>query len=187
MTKKSKTYNWRLWLTVGAIVIFGTVALVLQGLTMVAGMKVWGPAIAVGLAAGAYGALNCLKRGVASKLHLVLSVLGTAAATTTAVGCLIFGVNYYGRHTSQATELHATVTAKYTKTRTRNVGTGRRFSRGGHREKYKVYYITAELPDGRSKDFQLTLSRYNSIKSGKPIAVTLTPGLLGMDVVELRK
>ncbi|WP_370519163.1 hypothetical protein, partial [uncultured Duncaniella sp.] len=52
-------------------------------------------------------------------------------------------------------------------------------------EPYKVYFMEVRLPDGTSKNLQISLQSYNRLKAQKTRTTILkmTPGALGMTIV----
>ncbi len=93
----------------------------------------------------------------------------------------IYGINRAFPRQSTIWETEAVVEHKYTKTRHHRQRVSRRVYKQG--APYKVYYIGLELPDGRRKDMQVTASRYNRIRSGSTIPLTLQKGFFGMTII----
>lgn len=93
----------------------------------------------------------------------------------------IYGINRAFPRQSSIRETEAVVERKYTQTRHHRQRVSRRVYKQG--APYKVYYIGLELPDGRRKDMQVTASRYNRIRSGSTIPLTLQKGFFGMTII----
>lgn len=107
-------------------------------------------------------------------IHTVC-VAGIAAA-------LVFSLNYFGSDKSSESVVTAKVVNSYSKTRYHTRRIGRRLS--GRGNPYKVYYIEAELPDGRKKEFSVTLSQFNEARRSSRMRLDIEEGLLSMPVIK---
>lgn len=101
--------------------------------------------------------------------------------SATLAGGLLFSLNYFASDADSEQEITATVVRKYTKERRRTQRSGRRHYSTG--ETYHVYYADLSLPDGRTKSMQITLSRYNRLRTGSHTTLHLQRGLLGIPVI----
>lgn len=101
------------------------------------------------------------------------------AITAAVTGFGVLAVNRYGADLTQTEETQCEVVRKYSEQH--QSGSGRRHS--GSWRTYTTWHVGLLLPDGRQKDFQVTLSRYNKIKTGSMIHMTIAPGMLGMPVI----
>ncbi len=117
-----------------------------------------------------------------STTKFILKYLTYSVCITGVIAGLIFSLNYLCSDTSSQTTVSAKVIEKYTKTRYHTKRVGRRYT--GQGKPYKVYYIVAELPDGRTKEFGLTLSQYNRTRRNSEIQLTLETGLLSIPVIK---
>ncbi len=95
---------------------------------------------------------------------------------------LFYILNFYNTDAASVREYSAPVIRKYTQDRyhTRRVSRNR-VVRG---DKYRVYFITIELPDGRLKKIEVSLSQYNRIKTEKQLSLQLETGLFGVPVIK---
>ncbi len=95
---------------------------------------------------------------------------------------LVFSLNYFCSDKSSESEVTAKVINSYSKTRYHTRRIGRRLS--GRGTPYQVYYIEAELPDGRRKEFSVTLNQYNEARRSARIRLDIENGLLSMPVIK---
>lgn len=93
----------------------------------------------------------------------------------------IYGINRAFPRQSTIWETEAVVERKYTKTRHHRQRVSRRVYKQG--APYKVYYIELDFSDGRRKEMQVTVSRYNRIRSGSTMPLTLQKGFFGMTII----
>lgn len=93
----------------------------------------------------------------------------------------IYGINRAFPRQSSIWETEAVVERKYTKTRHHRQRVSRRVYKQG--APYKVYYIELDFSDGRRKEMQVTVSRYNRIRSGSTMPLTLQKGFFGMTII----
>ena len=99
-----------------------------------------------------------------------------------AVGAfVVLGGNYYGASTASDYTDTITIVNRYSEKRDtyRSVGRNRRV-KSGTRTDYKV---TVQLPDSISRNWTITLSRYNKVRVGQTYQVTMRRGLLGYPVI----
>lgn len=92
------------------------------------------------------------------------------------------GLNYWGADPAAVHEEKAEVVRKYTRERSRTRRVGRRYVATG--EKYHVYYIVVEFPDGRTKDMEIPFDRYRRLRTGSRITYHMAPGLLDLPVIK---
>ena len=97
----------------------------------------------------------------------------------------ILGSNYYGADTATAHSVNAVVESRYSKERQRTRRINRRIYGTG--QTYHVYYMLLRFDDGRTKERQISLKRYNSIRKGDTIAMSACRGLLGMPVISAKE
>lgn len=114
-----------------------------------------------------------------SRLTNILLHLGCVWAI---IYFLILFINMKGVDPSSAQTLTATIERKYSKEHTRN--SGRRHRAQTH---YFTYHATLLLPDGRRKERQIQLDRFNRLRTGAEVDVTVSRGLLGMQVIHVEK
>ena len=102
-------------------------------------------------------------------------------------GCLIyFGVleaNYlYPGQGDKMQQVAVTVEKKYTKehTRVRRLRKGVTVPAG----KYKTYHAEFVFADGRTKDIEMPLKTYNSLRQGAEMDISLSTGILGWPVID---
>lgn len=93
----------------------------------------------------------------------------------------IYGINRAFPRQSSIWETEAVVERKYTKTRHHRQRVSRRVYKQG--APYKVYYIELDFSDGKRKEMQVTVSRYNRIRSGSTMPLTLQKGFFGMTII----
>ena len=166
-----------------AICILGLVSIVLQGMTLVSWYSIWVPALIVAAGWGIGRALRYHREGRYDGFQAcIFAIIGTLAVSTALVAAVL-GTNYLGRNKAEVRQVEATVVNKYSETRTQRERRGRHYT--GRQHTYQVYYIILELPDGRHKELQVTLEKYNRTKLSQQINTNLTPGFLGMDIFEI--
>lgn len=111
-----------------------------------------------------------LKTGVTTYL-IHLAAAGIIAFTG------IMSLNHFLPGTNEHHE-DGIVVQKYTKTR--NQGSGRR---GRRMRKVTDYYICVQLPDSTRMEQSVSIERYNHIRSGAKIDLTVRTGFLGWRIV----
>lgn len=93
----------------------------------------------------------------------------------------IYGINRAFPRESTRHEIEAVVERKYTKTRHNRQRVTRHVYKQG--APYKVYYLCIQLPDGRTKELQVTLTRFNHTRSGSSIPLSMQQGFFGMTII----
>ena len=178
---KSRTVTLVAIFMVAAAALGMSVAL--QGVTLV---EWWLPALACLVVAVLPG---MLLRGLARRLTgSAKGWLNVAVATALAFVVLLgafYTLNFYGAEPSSATTCEAHVTAKSTGERRQTRRVGRHRVASGPVQ--TVYYITATLPDGRSKRFEVSVSEYARTRTGATIDLTVEKGMLGAPVIVNRR
>lgn len=107
-------------------------------------------------------------------------------ALTGAALLAIMALNYYGADRASTHEETVTVESRYIKERQRTRRINRRvYTASG--EKYNVYYICVRFGDGRTKEMQVSASRYRQLRVGAQIMLPMSRGLLGMTIIDRRK
>ncbi|MDE6097966.1 MAG: hypothetical protein K2L80_09780 [Muribaculaceae bacterium] len=102
---------------------------------------------------------------------------------TVFVSGMLLGLNFVLADTECLPVVEAEVAAKYSETRYRSRRVGRnRYVKG---EPYKVYKVEFVLDDGRSKKFQVPLSRYNRLRQGSVAELHMGGGALGIPIIAL--
>ncbi len=165
------------------ICVAGGGAAALQARTLVHWYSIWGPATIIGITFAVSRALRLYKEKRYDVSQSLLYGFILAAVLTSALGAATLGLNYIGRKEEKTRHIEATVVNRYSATRTQSSRRGRRTY--GPRHTYKVYYITIQFPDGRVKDRQVSLEKFNSTKTAHKLPATVTPGLLGMDIINV--
>jgi len=95
----------------------------------------------------------------------------------------IYGINRAFPRESAGHEIEAVVERKYTKTRHHRQRVSKFVYKQG--PPYKVYYLNLQLPDGRTKELQVTLSCYNRTRSGSSIPLLMQQGFFGMTIIDI--
>lgn len=146
----------------------------------------WGPALASAIVALAlWLPLANTWRRVLPGQKTVWQMAAHAFAATGTVLFAIMALNYYGADSTSTHTEKATVVNRYVKERqqTRRIRS-RVYSTG---KKYNVYYMTLRFDDGRTKEMQITASRYNRVRVGRQLSFPVSRGLLGMPVIKGNK
>lgn len=108
-----------------------------------------------------------------------VNILLHIAGATAIFYFLILFINFKGANFSRGKYVEVTVEKKYTKEHTRSGRRGRRDT------KYNTWHYMISFPDGRTKEVQVSLDRYNRIRTGSKLEVETAKGLLGMDVFKI--
>lgn len=95
--------------------------------------------------------------------------------------CGFYTLNYHFSDNSTRLKYEAPVIRKFSQERLRNKRVGRRVYCS---EKYKVYFIEIELPDGKTKKIEKSLGEYMKIKKGRKISIYEEKGLWGIKVIK---
>lgn len=114
-----------------------------------------------------------LNRLVAFLIHMVTLTSVTLFA--------IFALNYFCANEDSAKDHEAVVVSRYSEEHTSG-STGRRHHHT--QRKYRVYYIRLRFDNGRTKDVQISLNRYNRTRIGEKYTIKVSDGLFGMPVVK---
>lgn len=93
----------------------------------------------------------------------------------------IYGINRAFPRESTRHEIKAVVERKYAKTRHHRQRVSRNVYKQG--TPYKVYYLSLQLPDGRTKELQVPLTRFNRTRSGSSIPLSMQQGFFGMTII----
>lgn len=121
------------------------------------------------------GALTRLKSRV---INYLIGAIFALAVTTGA----FYSINYYCSDATTGEKCDAHVTGKYSQERHRSRRVGRgNYVRG---EKYMVYYMTIELPDGRRKDIGLSAGEYVKTRVGQEISLSVETGYFDIPVIK---
>ena len=115
--------------------------------------------------------------------YKAINFLCHVVATTAISTAIILSANYFLRDEELTRTETAPVERIYTETRYHRKRISRKvYTRG---EPYKVYFMEVRLPDGTSKNLQISLQSYNRLKAQKTRTTILkmTPGALGMTIV----
>lgn len=168
-----------IYLSITAIMLLAGGSYAYLGLTMVEPWKPIVVAAVIGLIPPAIVATR-RRTSLAGLLKLLYIWVMTTAVSLFVLLCL----NYHcGPSSSEHTET-ITIERKYRETRYRTQRVRKNVSRRG--EPYSVYFIDARFDNGRVKTFGVTLSRYNSIKTGATLKLDMRQGLLGLPVITTR-
>ncbi len=158
-------------------------------------VKIWG-AVLVGLALVGWG-VCLLDRTLVEWWRPVAWAAGGAIVagavggrrrlmvmTVTAVVLFwgLLALNYYESDLASEHTERVTVLCKYSKERHRTRRVRNRVVSTG--EKYYVYYLSMQFADGRIKDRQVPLSRYNRVRQGSELELTMARGLLDWPVIK---
>lgn len=190
MTKK-KTSGWRTFsiITVSlAVIIFYGVAVTLFAMTLVKPVLIIGVSIVL---AAVSAIVFWQKWGILTHTaNIVVNILCHIVAVTGLFMAVILSVNYFSRYSSETVTVRAEVVKVYSETRYRSKRVARnRYIRG---EPYQVYFMDVRLHDGRVRQRSISLKRYNRYartshlrrKHADSVEIMLTPGALGMTIIE---
>lgn len=175
----SLTITKRILVAIFAIIAY-SIAVYFGGKTL---YNLWIPwTIAIVIASGCVALLRKYLKTDTSTIKSILNFIIHTVCVTGLVAGLIFSLNYAYSDNSAESTVSAKVINKYSQTRYHTKRVGRRYT--GQGRPYKVYYIVAELPDGRTKEFSQTLSQYNQTDLNSKIQLSIEPGLLSMPVIK---
>lgn len=169
-------------LTTAVILLLG-LASVLQQHTLI---DWWIPAGACGLLALPCGYL--LKRLIYQLTHFKKAIWNILAGVVLSFSVFIglfYSLNYYNSHEDTAQEYSAPIVNKYTEEHYQVKRVSRNRVRRG--EKYWVYRISVEMPDGRRKKMEVSPGEYVKIRVGRHIKLRLEKGLFGITVIKNMK
>lgn len=159
-------------------------ALALYGNTIVLPAVPAAAALAVALAL--WFPMARLWRRIMPQQKTVWQLGAHMVVTTGAVLLAIMALNYYGADRASIHEEIATIESRYVKERQRTRRINRRiYTTSG--EKYNVYYMVVRFGDGRTKEMQISASRYRQLRVGSQISLPMSRGLLGMMIIDRRK
>lgn len=169
-------------LTTAIILLLG-LASVLQRNTII---DWWIPSAACALLAVPCGILlrGCIGRLTKFRKTIWNILAGAVLSFSVFIG-LFYSLNYYKSDESSAQEFSARITNKYTEERYRVQRVSRNRVRRG--EKYWVYCISVEMPDGRLKKMEVSPGEYIKIRVGRHIKLQIENGLLGIPVIKNMK
>ncbi len=168
----------RKWLLVAVVVtgmLLGGLGMVVFLRTIVAGWLVTVICIGCGLAAAALHLIRYPLSGSGVERWMRPAAIAYLGAAVTFAAVMWF--NRVGATEDSAMEVECEVCKKYTQTHKRY---GRHHNVTGT---YRTYHAAVALPDGREKDFSLSISRYNHIKRGDRVKMELRRGTLGWPVI----
>jgi|GEM_PF-1086792 len=172
--------------------IFLIVLLALVGLVM-AGMATtlqhntlvdwWKPVSSCLPLACALGLL--LKRPTGALLNIKYSVvnyiIGSVFALAVTTGTF-YTINYYYSDATTEAKCDARIAGKYSQERHRSRRVGRgNYVRG---EKYMVYYLVIELPDGRKKEVSVRAGEYAKTRVGLELELSVETGFFEIPVIK---
>lgn len=120
-----------------------------------------------------------LWRVISGYTQLWVNILLHIAGATAIIYFLILFINFKGADFSRGNRVEVTVEKKYSKEHTRSGRRGRRDT------KYNTWHYMISFPDGRTKEVQVSLDRYNRIRTGSNLEVETAKGLLGMEVFKI--
>ena len=169
-------------LTTAVILLLG-LASVLQRNTII---DWWIPAGACALLAlpcgillkGFIGKLTLFKKAIWNILAGIVFSLSVFIGT-------FYALNYYNSDESSAKEFSALITNKFTEEHHRTQRVSRNHVIRG--DKYLVYCISVEMPDGRRKKMEVSPGEYIKIRVGKHIKLQIEDGLFGIPVIKNMK
>lgn len=126
-----------------------------------------------------------LKRLVGTLLNIKSNVtnyiIGSIFALAVTTGAF-YSINYYYSDASTEEKCKARIVGKYSRERHRSRRVGRgHYVRG---EKYMVYYMVIELPDGRQKEASITAGEYARTKVGQNIELSVETGFFEIPVIK---
>lgn len=170
-----------------AMIVVASVSLILLGMAAVLHDKTlvaWWIPVAV-CAAIAVPCAVVLQVLIGRLTQFGKTIWNVLTAWGVAFSCLIglfYILNFYNADAASVREYSAPVIRKYAKDRyhTRRVSRNR-VVRG---EKYRVYFLSIELPDSKLKEIEVSLSDYNRVKAGKQLSLQLETGLFGVPVIK---
>ncbi|MDE6040826.1 MAG: hypothetical protein K2F99_04540 [Muribaculaceae bacterium] len=177
-----KAWIWTALVILVAIVAIGS-SIALGGLTLIE----WYKPVSAGLIGGWIVGMFCWKisrRATGIESRAANYVIASLYAATLLVAAF-YTLNFVFDDVDTEHIETVTVQRKYTKTRHRSERVGRNRYRPGRA--YKVYFIEVEFDDGRTKDIEIPLSRYNRLRSGGTADLRMSTGLFGVPVIHLRE
>lgn len=102
------------------------------------------------------------------------------------MGCMAYflflGGNWFLADESTVHQEEVTVEEKKHNERTTEYRVGRRYYRSGR--KSHSYYLKVRLADGSLKEMPVTLKRYNRVRTGSTVTISLQEGALGFMVIK---
>ena len=165
-------------ITTAVLILFGMAA-VLQEKTLVAW---WIPVTVCALISIPVSlALQIIVRKLTDFKNPLWNILGAFVLSLAIFTGSFYILNYYGSDASSAETYYAPIVKKYTQERYHTKRISRnRVTRG---EKYRVYFIKLEMPDGKEKKIEVSAGQYSRIKVGKRLNLQLESGLFGVTVI----
>ena len=179
--------NGKFWKN-ALLVILSVIILILLGMSAVIQsdtiIEWWKP---VGICGVVSIPIGLLLRNICGRLtglqnSLINSVAGIIIVFSAAL-CAFYCLNYYRSDHTTARHYSVEVVNKYSQERYRSKRIGRRTVRG---EKYHVYYIVIQLPDGKKKKYERPVGEFSRTRIGKKVPITMEDGLFGIPVIKSR-
>lgn len=95
---------------------------------------------------------------------------------------LFYTINYYGSDKNSRQQQYVKVTEKISEEHYRV----KRVSRHAvaRDEKYRVYYMVIELPDGQKKKISIPVGKYMKLQAGKDITISVEKGFFSFPVIK---
>lgn len=187
MAKKGTTFkdvrNTLGWMgaILAVMVLYGFSAAI-YGHTLV---EWWEPlGLALVLALGAWFLLRRCWIRVWSSVNVYLVLLGHMVVMTGAMLFLVLGLNYWCADDSTLHKEQVTVEKRLREKHYHSQRVGRnRYRRGNP---YYKYYLNVRFENGRQKNIEVQLTRYNRTRTGSKIALDLESGLFGYPIITTR-
>lgn len=153
-------------------------AIVLHGKTII---EWWKPtALCAIIAVFLSAALYRLIKFISGLKSIVFNSLCAFTVAFSFIIGMFYTLNYYCSDTSSMHCINTTVMRKYSQERYRTRRVSRnRITRG---EKYHVYYVEIELPDGRTKTLDVAVSEYMRLHVGQTLTLEAEKGLFGITI-----
>ncbi|MDE5791141.1 MAG: phage holin family protein [Muribaculaceae bacterium] len=161
------------------ILIFSLGAVIaLQSLTMI---RWWIPLLFSGVMAALSGTvLWRMWQRLTGNYSFTLNFICHFVFFTLLLSGLFYTINFAGANDNARKE-KAPVICKFKEKHYRSRRVGRnRYVRG---PEYYEYYVKVEFPKGKEKNIQLPFSTYKGIKQDRDLTLSLSRGLLGVDVI----
>lgn len=171
-----------LWIGAILIVILAYVfSLALYGRTLADWWEPLGLALGVSLVVwmAVRGWLIRLWQG--TSVYLIL--LGHMVFMTGVALSVILGLNMWYADGETIHQEQVTVESRYRETHYHSQRVGRRYRQGAP---YYTYFLRVKFENGRRKDIEVSLQRYNRTRIGSEITLELETGLLGYPVITSR-
>lgn len=161
------------------VIILAGLAVSLQGKTLV---EWWKPAAICLVPACVAAALlgDAMRRLTHSEMRLLNASVMLILSFSLFLGAF-YTLNYCKSDPDTATTQYASVIRKFTEERYSSKRVGRRYVRG---EKYKVYRLEMQLPDGSTKEIDTTVEQYVNIRKGQNLTLSIENGFLGLKVIK---